>query len=124
MFLSAVSVLVAAQSSSEIPEGLMINPVFWRMCGAGVPGTVGGVIVTVDYLRPTEGPLETSKLQRVVERTQHTCPLKSRVPCVLQLKCGVHRFRLTVRSVALQPSVAVHCEKDTYIYVFIQICVA
>ena len=27
MFLSAVSVLVVAQSSSEIPEGLMNNPV-------------------------------------------------------------------------------------------------
>ena len=27
MLLSAVSVLVVAQSSSEIPEGLMINPV-------------------------------------------------------------------------------------------------
>jgi len=30
MLLSAVSVLVAAQSSSEIPEGLMNNPVFYR----------------------------------------------------------------------------------------------
>ena len=30
MLLSAVSVLVVAQSSSEIPEGLMNNPVF--MC--------------------------------------------------------------------------------------------
>ena len=29
MLLSAVSVLVVAQSSSEIPEGLMNNPVFW-----------------------------------------------------------------------------------------------
>jgi hypothetical protein len=28
MLLSAVSVLVVAQSSSEIPEGLMNNPVF------------------------------------------------------------------------------------------------
>ena len=28
MFLSAVSVLVVAQSSSEIPEGLMNNPVY------------------------------------------------------------------------------------------------
>ena len=28
MLLSAVSVLVAAQSSSEIPEGLMNNPVY------------------------------------------------------------------------------------------------
>ena len=29
MLLSVVSVLVVAQSSSEIPEGLMNNPVFW-----------------------------------------------------------------------------------------------
>jgi len=29
MLLSAVSVLVVAQSSSEIPEGLMNNPVYW-----------------------------------------------------------------------------------------------
>ena len=29
MLLSAVSVLVVAQSSSEIPEGLMNNPVFY-----------------------------------------------------------------------------------------------
>ena len=29
MLLSAVSVLVVAQSSSEIPEGLMNNPVVW-----------------------------------------------------------------------------------------------
>ena len=28
MLLSAVSVLVAAQSSSEIPEGLMNNPIY------------------------------------------------------------------------------------------------
>ena len=30
MLLSAVSVLVVAQSSSEIPEGLMNNPVLQR----------------------------------------------------------------------------------------------
>ena len=29
MLLSALSVLVVAQSSSEIPEGLMNNPVCW-----------------------------------------------------------------------------------------------
>jgi len=29
MLLSAVSVLVVAQSSSEIPEGLMNDPVLW-----------------------------------------------------------------------------------------------
>ena len=31
MLLSAVSVLVVAQSNSEIPEGLMNNPVFLPM---------------------------------------------------------------------------------------------
>ena len=30
MLLSAVSVLVVAQSSSEIPEGLMNNPVYQK----------------------------------------------------------------------------------------------
>ena len=33
MLLSAVSVLVVAQSSSEIPEGLMNNPVYTRLEG-------------------------------------------------------------------------------------------
>ena len=33
MLLSAVSVLVVAQSSSEIPEGLMNNPVYTAPCG-------------------------------------------------------------------------------------------
>ena len=32
MLLSAVSVLVVAQSSSEIPEGLMNNPVYVCVC--------------------------------------------------------------------------------------------
>ena len=32
MLLSAVSVLVVAQSSSEIPEGLMNNPVYFLAC--------------------------------------------------------------------------------------------
>ena len=36
MLLSAESVLVAAQSSPEIPEGLMNNPVFaWTDQGKG-----------------------------------------------------------------------------------------
>jgi len=30
MLLSVVSVLVVAHSSSEVPEGLMNNPVVWR----------------------------------------------------------------------------------------------
>ena len=36
MLLSAVSVLVVAQSSSEIPEGLMNNPVFIFNSGGDV----------------------------------------------------------------------------------------
>ena len=32
MLLSAVSVLVVAQSSSEVPEGLMNNPVYIAVC--------------------------------------------------------------------------------------------
>ena len=35
MLLSAVSVLVVAQSSSEIPEGLMNNPVYLKKCALG-----------------------------------------------------------------------------------------
>ena len=31
MLISAVSVLVVAQSSSEIPEGRMNNPVYWNI---------------------------------------------------------------------------------------------
>ena len=33
MLLSAVSVMVVAQSSSEIPEGLMNNSVYCTSCG-------------------------------------------------------------------------------------------
>ena len=49
MLLSAVSVLIVAQSSSEIPEGLMNNPVYtgiaqtvnWTDHRASVPDRVG-----------------------------------------------------------------------------------
>ena len=52
MLLSAVFVLVVAQSSSEIPEGLMNNPVLYRaipvatrskawVLGYSLPGIVG-----------------------------------------------------------------------------------
>ena len=37
MLLSAVSVLVVAQSSSEIPEGLMNNPVLLTPAGFRTP---------------------------------------------------------------------------------------
>ena len=36
MLLSAVSVLVVTQSSSEIPEGLMNNPVLYFIMGQGI----------------------------------------------------------------------------------------
>jgi hypothetical protein len=34
MLLSAVSVLVVAQQSSEVPEGLMNNPVYYKVMSA------------------------------------------------------------------------------------------
>ena len=40
MLLSAVSVLVVAQSSSEIPEGLMNNPVFLKIRAVGKAKTL------------------------------------------------------------------------------------
>ena len=42
MLLSAVSVLVVAQSSSEIPEGLMNNPVFVLFLNGSEWGPVAG----------------------------------------------------------------------------------
>jgi len=86
-------------------------------------GDGGRVIVTVDYLRPTRRGL--SKHPNTIELARgrkHTCPLRSRVPCLLQLKCGVHRLRLEICSVALQPSLAVNllvsstCEEDISVY--------
>jgi len=41
MLLSALSVLVVAQSSSEVPEGLMNNPVFRCIFRKWYVGTVG-----------------------------------------------------------------------------------
>ena len=55
MLLSAVSVLVVAQSSSEIPEGLMNNPVY-LMVDIRISGTVVTyVIPATSYVhkRPT-----------------------------------------------------------------------
>ena len=47
MLLSAVSVLVIAQSSSEIPKGLMNNPVYF-----GKTNTVNVCHVTVAVWEP------------------------------------------------------------------------
>ena len=47
MLLSAVSVLVVAQSSSEIPEGLMNNPVYIHILFALSGMDVGTVFVEV-----------------------------------------------------------------------------
>ena len=53
MLLSAVSVLVVAQSSSEIPEGLMNNPVF--TCSVYVDA-----VHNADYIVPHDGiPVNT-----------------------------------------------------------------
>ena len=59
MLLSAVSVLVVAQSSSEIPEGLMNNPVcIYNTSFAQVPPTYAVVSVPegpaqdgIEYIR-------------------------------------------------------------------------
>jgi len=42
---SAVSVLVVAQSSSEIPEGLMNNPVFWKESFTILLGAMHGLVM-------------------------------------------------------------------------------
>ena len=47
MLLSAVSVFVVAQSSSEIPEGLMNNPVFYSV---GV-----ATYIMTNAMQPEEG---------------------------------------------------------------------
>ena len=49
MLLSAVSVLVIAQSSSEIPEGLMNNPVVFgrKYMPNFVPGVGVGVLLYI-----------------------------------------------------------------------------
>ena len=44
MLLSAVSVLVVAQSNSEIPEGLMNNPVYPAIRQTAMPATLGSNI--------------------------------------------------------------------------------
>ena len=89
------------------------------MCGAGGPGEGERVIVTVHYLRPTRRGLSKHPNSCELVRGGSTLALLSpRVPYVLQLKCGVHCFRLSICSVALQPSLAVHilasskCEED------------
>ena len=54
MLLSAVSVLVVAQSSSEIPEGLMKNPVFWKTKLIGEDWVLLGCdAASLDNLFPT-----------------------------------------------------------------------
>ena len=50
MLLSAVSVLVVAQSSSEIPEGLMNNPVLYDIT-EGTLGFTAKYYVTVSPTR-------------------------------------------------------------------------
>ena len=53
MLLSAVSVLVVAQSSSEIPEGLMNNPVYsvnLYMFRAYLGPTSGGTTICLKQL--------------------------------------------------------------------------
>ena len=60
MLLSAVSVLVVAQSSSEIPEGLMNNPVYCfecleklTLCNLSSQDTVHCKLSGLAYISPT-----------------------------------------------------------------------
>jgi len=64
MILSAVSVLVVAQSSSEVPEGLMNNPVYARLN---------------HYLLARTGPICT-----VIVREERMC--KTKTMCVRNVK--------------------------------------
>ena len=56
MLLSAVSVLVVGQSSSEIPEGLMNNPVF---CVTNVQWAAKIVFLIQKLSRKVKSPNET-----------------------------------------------------------------
>ena len=56
MFLSAVSVLVVAQSSSEIPEGLLNNPVFYM--SAPHPGVGYAVALIASVINWNKNKLE------------------------------------------------------------------
>ena len=62
MLLSAVFVLVAAQSSSEIPEGLMNNPVHANvfLCSRVGVATTGSDRIEIDL--PRKGSEPRSKL--------------------------------------------------------------
>ena len=55
MLLSAVSVLVVAQSSSEIPEGLMNNPVFVIMSIPLFDQLFGCLVGSLGLLRGPDG---------------------------------------------------------------------
>ena len=59
MLLSAVSVLVVAQSSSEIPEGLMNNPVFAAQNYGNVPETATST--EVPFTDPDEIEIDNSE---------------------------------------------------------------
>jgi hypothetical protein len=60
MFLSAVSVLVVVQlSCSEVPEGLMNNPVLWdhrHICGPSLTETLLRCANLYWYIKGREGP--------------------------------------------------------------------
>ena len=51
MLLSAVSILVVAQSSSEIVEGLMNNPVYIPVIQSGYPGSTGTIFSALGAIR-------------------------------------------------------------------------
>ena len=68
MLLSAVSVLVVAQSSSEIPEGLMNNPVIYNDIGVYTPEYISTLLSNIFLMgtiyvenRKTVGCLQASR---------------------------------------------------------------
>ena len=63
MLLSAVSVLVVAQSSSEIPEGLMNNPVYQNTAALTHVSRLSVATSTLQTLRDTTQG-ETTRLFR------------------------------------------------------------
>ena len=67
MLLSAVSVLVVAQSSSEIPEGLMNNPVL----GITVQNLVGRANWRLEFVQPGFGRMIHIN-GRDLERNSHS----------------------------------------------------
>jgi len=64
MLLSAVSVLVVVQSSSEVPEGLMNNPVYIYFDSLHVSSKLVLIIWRVSCINTTDSPDDAHKFAR------------------------------------------------------------